>query len=513
MDDKKLGATDVKLWWVFFATALAIMMVDIDVSAVNLALTTIGREFHTGIITLKWIVSGYMIAAASLMAFGGRLCDIVGSKRVFLGGLSAFAFASVAVGCSVGPLSIIVSRIVQGACIAFTLPVAITVVRQVFPKHLQGFVGGLMFAIAGFSQALGPTIGGIIIHLLSWRWIFWVNIPLVMLALLLVVRYVPSKTIATKQPIPFLGAVILSIGLLTLMAAINEISRLGVTSFLFLLLLLIAMMALFIFSLMEWKAKDPILDLRLLMNRNFMFISMIRFLLTFVYFALLFVLGLLLQNFLGYSVLHAGYVLLALTLALGTVSIPAGKCVDKIGPKPLIISGALLLASGVFLLSFINQSSSLLLLIIGLMFSGAGVSILMTATGAAALFAVTPEKSGAAMGVLISSGFIGASVGAASTGLFLSLYSDYKLKALLVLKHIPLLPHQIVLLNKIASGAQGFQHKQALFSPGVAKTLSSMVGQAFFGSFQVLMLSCMFLSLLAFLLALGLKLLPTVRKV
>ncbi len=494
-----------KKWWLFLATALAIMMVDIDVTAANLALSTIAHDLHFGLSTAQWIIDGYMIAAASLMAFGGRLSDILGTRRVFLAGLVVFTLSSLAVGLSIGPLSIIISRIVQGSCIAFTFPVALVVVRQVFPPHQHGFVIGLMVAIAGLSQALGPTVGGVIITLLSWRWIFLLNIPLALLALFMIACWLPKPDALTKEPIPYLGATIFAMGLLALMTAINEITRFGVGSAIFILLMVSALILLALFAVIEWRSTHPVLNLHLFSNRDFCSVNVIRFLSNGVYFVLLFTLSLLLQNFLGFSALHAGYLLLAMTLVCGIASIPAGKLVDKIGPKHPILLGNLLLIVSTLLLSFIQQQGTLFLLMSALGLAGLGIALLIPATGTAVLLSTPREKSGSGMGIFLTNGFIGSSIGVALSGLLLTVWSRHQLDHLLAASTITVTTQQHAVLNQVASGVQRLATHQTHFSAAMLQILQPMTAHAFISSFHRLMLGCGLLLLVSFLAALRLQ--------
>src|SRR3990167_1699834 len=249
---------NTKKWWVFLATALAIVMVDIDISAVNLALTTIEQDLAIQMSTVQWIIDGYMIAAAALMAFSGKISDILGHKRVFLFGLAFFLLASIIVGVAYTPGMLILGRILQGSCIAFTFPISMVILRSVFPQDQQGFAIGLMVAIAGFAQALGPTFGGIIIQFLNWRYIFYINIPLSISAFLIAYITIPHSNLV-KQKIPKnMSVVILFItGLLMIMTALNEIGRWGASSVAFLSMLSIGIILTGLFTIIEYGASNP----------------------------------------------------------------------------------------------------------------------------------------------------------------------------------------------------------------------------------------------------------------
>ena len=189
----------------------------------------------------------------------------------------------------------------------------------------------------------------------------------------------------------------------------------------------------------------------------------------------------------------------------GVLSIPVGKSVDIFGPQRLIVIGALLMAASVLALSFVYEGISLGLLIPILALAGLGTALLVPSTGAGPLFSVETKRSGAAMGVFLTNGFIAGSLGVALSGLLMSQLSAYQAQKKLVLLNHSLTQKQMVSFNKIASGVQTFQENHALFSANAIKRLQPLAHQIFSHTFQVLMLSCMVLSILAFFLALKLK--------
>jgi len=492
-------------WWIFIAAALAIMMVDIDITAANLALANIANDLRINISTVQWIIDGYMIAAASLMAFGGRLSDIYGAKNVFIFGLVLFALSSLAVGLSNGPFSIIVSRIVQGACIAFTFPVSMVIIRDAFPEGQQGFAIGLVITIAGLSQALGPAFGGIIIYILSWRWIFLLDIPLALCALLITIYCVPkSATVSNASPQVF-GNTILTFGLLAIITALNEVNHFGINSIPFISLLLAGISMLLIFSFIEFRSLQPILDLRLLVNRNFLLINLIRVNFNFVYFSLLFALGLFLQNILGYSTLHASYLLLALTLVFGVIAIPCGKLVDKIGVKTPLLIGLFLLFIGTIFLASTRYYLTLANLLSAFTLIGLSIAFLVPASGAGALFAVPKERGGSAMGIFFTGGFIAAGLGVAISGLMLDLLSTSKLMGLLTHAGLNFSVTQIQNLKEIASGISTFVAHQDTLPREFVAQLNPIVHTAFLYAFYWLMLLGAILSFIGLLFAFALK--------
>lgn len=485
-------------WWVFFATALAIIMVDIDITAVNLALTTIEQDLDISMSTVQWIIDGYMIAAAALMAFSGKISDILGHKRVFLFGLAFFMLASLIVGVAYAPSTLILGRILQGSCIAFTFPISMVILRSVFPKDQQGFAIGLMVAIAGFAQALGPTFGGIVIEFFNWRYIFYINVPLSLLAFIIAYVAVPhSPQITQKTPKNMSAVIIFITGLLMIMTALNEIGRWGADSVTFLSVLFIGIGLTTLFTIIEYRAPDPILDLHLLAKRNFGLLNLLRIFLNFVYFALLFTLSLFLQNIMGYSAIQAGFILLCLTLVFGVVSIPAGKLVDKIGVKKPCEWGMLLLALSCLLFSAVYIVLSPALVIIALILAGVAIGLSIPASGTAVLFTAPLDKLGAAMGLFFTTSFIGSSLGVAISGLMLQMLAKNKLHLLLEKSQILLSTIQYDKLQDMASGASSIDSRSGLFDLTIINQLHPMITEAFTFSFAIIMMLCALLSLIS----------------
>ena len=493
-------------WIIFIALSLTIMMVDLDITAVNLALAVIAQDLTINLPTAQWIIDGYMIAAAACMALGGRVTDIYGTRKIFFIGLILFAISSLAVGLAIGPWSILISRLIQGACIAFIFPVALVIVRFVFPKEEIGFASGLLIAIAGFSQALGPTVGGIIIHLMGWRWIFFLDVPLALFALAIAWYNLKIPNYGTKKEPLYIGsAAILVTGLLALMTALNEVAIWGIDSLRFIGLLIIGLILLVVFAYIEFHTKKPLLELKLLLNKTFLYINLVRIYFNFIYFAMLFTLGLLLQNVLHYSALNAGYILLALTLTFGILSIPAGKLIDKIRPQRLIFTGFALLVTSNILLTLVSSHKTLPFMLVTLFIAGVAIALLVPATGTAALFAIPPEKSGAGMGVFLTNAFIGGSLGVAISGWILTVQSKTILHHLISLTPITLTQLQWHKLEQAANGIMVFQITDHLFVRELLLELQPMVQRAFISGFSSIMWLCAILGIVSCLLTLRIK--------
>lgn len=179
-------------WLVSIAADLMLLIISLDLTIVNLALPAIAHAFNAEMSTLEWVINAYVVIFAMLLVIGGKLGDIFGHRQIFSIGLGIFTIASLLGGLSPNTSILITSRVLQGVGAALAFPAATIINFAIFPKEQKAIVLGLMAAIAGAGQALGPTIGGIILKFLSWRWVFFVNIPIGVIAIVLLMLTCPK---------------------------------------------------------------------------------------------------------------------------------------------------------------------------------------------------------------------------------------------------------------------------------------------------------------------------------
>ena len=329
-----------KRYLVFLGVALMAIIINVDLTAVNLALASIGMQFHASLTTLQWVINIYILFGTALLVLCGRLGDIYGKKKIYLFGVGLFLLASIICGFSVNSTMLIVGRGIQGIAFGFTLTLGILIATSAFPKEKRGTVLGSYAMIAGFSQALGPSLGGVFLQYLSWRWLFFINIPLGIGCIILIsLYYLQTESTNYGESLDTTGAVLLSCGLILFTLAINEISRWGIWSFGFLTCFFVSIIILGIFYLFEKNRTHPLIDFSLYKNRNYFFISIIRFLNTYVAFTVIFILPLFLQNILELSPIKTGLMLLTMTAMYGALSPFVGKLLDRVAYKyPLVFS-------------------------------------------------------------------------------------------------------------------------------------------------------------------------------
>ena len=187
---------------IFIGITLSVVMVDIDMTAMNIAIPMIAKDIGISIYGEQWIINGYLIAAASCMALGGIVGDRFGHKFIFLWGLVGFALASLLAAFSNTEVVLISARIAQGFAVGFTFPLSMSLIKIAFPENKQSIMVSALIAIAGVSQALGPTFGGLVVTFLDWRWLFWVNLPLCLASFFLVSLIKNVDLFKTQKIIP-----------------------------------------------------------------------------------------------------------------------------------------------------------------------------------------------------------------------------------------------------------------------------------------------------------------------
>lgn len=416
-------------WWILFATSLLMFTLNVDLTATNLALPAITLDLNTNLSTAQWIINGSLIACATLTATAGRLGDLFGHRKIYLLGSMMFLLASFVVGASQNGLSIILGRVFQGFSLALCFPMIYVLNYKVFPKTKHGVALGILTTVVGFAQAIGPSFGGFLIQFLSWRWIFFVNIPIVLLSCWVVWKKY-SEDSFQKVKIDYAGIVFLALALFCSIYALNQAHNWGLFSILFISLIVLSFIFFSLFIWVERKSSQPIIDLRLFKNKNFTFINLIRGFYNYCFFVILFFMGLFLQNIVGMSAVKAGFYLLFMTVIFGIVAPFYGKLIDKVGIKtPMIIAVIFYIISFGFFLQ-LTLPFKFTILIPALFFLGLSCGAIMPTSSVGAMSSLPPEKVGMGTGCFFTTMFVSSSLGVAISGIILSIASkNFLIKA------------------------------------------------------------------------------------
>ena len=333
------------------ATIVGSTVVTVDATVVNVALPGIERELGGGLAGQQWTANAYTLALGSLLLIGGSLGDLLGERRVFSIGVSAFGVTSVL--CALAPSIelLVVARALQGVAGALLTPAALAVIVATFSPDERGRAVGTWLAWSGIGTVLGPLIGGQIVDSTSWRWIFAINVPLVLLTLFLIARFVPAGRGGTERPqLDWRGALLAAFGLAGPTFALIEQPVLGWGSPAVIIPGLAGLALLAAFLLYERRAREPMLPLELFRRRNFAVGNLETFSMYAGLSMLFFFLVLYLQQVAGYSALEAGMASVPVTIVMFLLSSRFGALADRIGPRVLLGAGPLVAASGFALL-------------------------------------------------------------------------------------------------------------------------------------------------------------------
>ena len=429
---RHLITDDNRKWWTLGAMCFALFMIMLDNTVVNVALPSIQQDLGASISGLEWTINGYTLSFAVLLATGGRLGDIFGRRRMFLIGVVIFALSSATAGLAPDETSLVISRVVQGVGAALMMPGTLSIITDAFPAHERGKAMGTWAGVSALALAVGPVLGGFLTEHVSWRAIFYINIPVAIgavIATLFAVR--ESRDTSVGREVDYAGVAVLTVGLTALVLALVEGNAWGWGSTEVIALLGLAAVALPAFVFVENRVKAPMVQFDLLSDRNFLAAVCVALIITFSMMGVFFFLALYMQDILGYSPLEAGIRFLPSTLMIVGVAPVAGRLSDRFGPRWLIAGGLTIAAASLFSFSRIQVDSGYLDLLPGFMLLGIGVAMTMSPMTSAAMNAVPVQKAGIASGVLSMFRMVGGSLGIAVTGAIFQGLVSSKLDTLL----------------------------------------------------------------------------------
>jgi EmrB/QacA subfamily drug resistance transporter len=429
---RHLITDDNSKWWTLGAMCFALFMIMLDNTIVNVALPSIQKDLGATISGLEWTINGYTLSFAVLLATGGRLGDIFGRRRMFLVGVVIFALSSATAGFAPDQTALVLSRVVQGVGAALMMPGTLSIITDAFPPEERGKAMGTWAGVSALALAVGPVLGGFLTEHVSWRAIFYVNIPVAIgavIATLFAVR--ESRDTSVGREVDYAGVAVLTAGLTALVLALVEGNAWGWGSPEIIGLLAAAAIALPAFVLVENRVKAPMVQFDLLSDRNFLAAVMVAMVISFAMLGVFFFLALYMQDILHYSPLEAGVRFLPSTLMIVAVAPVAGRLSDRFGPRWLIAGGLVLVAASLFSFSQIAVDSTYLDLLPGFMLLGIGIAMTMSPMTSAAMNAVPVQKAGIASGVLSMFRMVGGSLGIAVTGAIFQGLVSSRLESLL----------------------------------------------------------------------------------
>jgi EmrB/QacA subfamily drug resistance transporter len=404
-------------WWTLAAVAFGLFMIMLDNTVVNVALPAMQESLALEISELEWIVAGYALTFGALMLTGGKLADLFGRRLIFVVGLVVFTIASLGCGLAGTAAVLIASRVVQGVGAALMNPATLSIIAVAFPPRERGRAIGIWVSISALALAIGPLVGGFITEHWGWHWIFFINLPIGVLAVAAALAFIDeSKDTSHEQRADIPGLATSAIGLFALTYALIEGNAHGWGSARILVAFGVAAAGLVSFVALEKHQRLPMLDLSLFKNRVFASANLVALLSALAMFGVFFYISLYMQQVLEFSAVRTGAMFLPMTLLIIVVAPRAGHLSDRVGSRVLAGSGQLLVAIALFLFARLDVDSSALALLLPMVISGAGMALTMTPTTAAAMASVRPDKAGVGSAVLNSARQVGGSIGIALMG-------------------------------------------------------------------------------------------------
>jgi EmrB/QacA subfamily drug resistance transporter len=404
-------------WWTLAAMCFALFMLMLDNTVVNVALPSIQRDLHASLASLEWTVNAYTLTLAVLLVTGGRLGDIFGRRRMFLFGVVVFGLSSLAVGFSPNDTVLVAGRAIQGIGAAFMMPATLSIITQAFPAEQRGTAIGTWAGVSALALAIGPVVGGFLTEYVSWRAIFFINPPIAVVAVamtLFATRESRDETVG--RTVDFAGIGAITIGLTALVLALVEGNTWGWGSPAVISLLVVAAIALPAFVMIERRVPSPMVNFAFFRARTFVGSNVVAFLISFAMFAQFFFLTLYLQNVLHYSPLQTGVRFLPATGLIIFTAPLAGRLADRVGSRPLMTLGLVIVAAALFIQSRLTVTSGYGLLLPGFVLMGLGMGLVMSPMSTAAMNSVDRTKAGAASGVLSMTRMVGSTFGVAVMG-------------------------------------------------------------------------------------------------
>jgi len=403
-------------WFVLGTTSLGAFIGAFMFTSVNVALPSLVRSLETEFNVVQWVVLAFLLATGTLLPIVGRLADMLGKKKLYLLGFGIFTVGTLLCALAPNVYYLIGFRAVQGMGSAFLTALGLAIVTDVFPAEERGRAIGISGALLSTGIVIGPTIGGLLIDAFSWRWIFYLAVPLGLLGATFAQRYIAEYEPQGSQRFDVPGAALLFLSLLTLMLGLTVGQDRGFTDPIILSLYGACAVFTIVFLWLELRVDDPVLDLRLFKSSQ-LSIGLATGFITFVAISgTIFLMPFYLSDVLGYSPRNVGLLMSVIPIFLVITAPIAGSFADKHGERPVTVVGLLFLTLGYFTISTISTETTALGYILRFLPVGLGMGIFQTPNNSAIMGAVSSKRSGVAGGLLALTRTVGQSTGIAVLG-------------------------------------------------------------------------------------------------
>jgi EmrB/QacA subfamily drug resistance transporter len=437
-------------WWTLLAVCTGVFMLLLDITIVNVALPYIQQDFHASLSDLQWVIDAYALTLAAFLLTAGSVADLAGRRLVFAVGIVVFTVGSALCGAASGPTFLALSRAFQGIGGAIMFATSLALLADAFEPRERGVAFGAFGAVTGVAVAVGPVLGGALTSGLSWRWIFFVNVPIGVIALAVTLREVRESRAPVAHRPDWPGFVTFTVGLTALVYGLIRSHPDGWGSSTVIGSLAVAAFMLLLFLLIEMRVRFPMLDLGLLRVPTFNGGLIAAWAISASLFSLFTYLVLYLQNILGSSALDTGLRFLPLTLAIFLTAGFAGRLTGHVATRWLIAPGFVLIGIGLLLMRGITPGDDWTHLLPGMVVAGVGAGLVNVPLASTAVGVVEPARAGMASGINSTLRQVGIATGVAALGSILA--SQASSSTVAHLRGTPLESHAPALASAVGNG-------------------------------------------------------------
>ncbi len=438
-------------WWTLIAVCTGVFMLLLDITIVNVALPDIETAFKASLSDLQWVIDAYALTLAALLLTAGSIADLAGRRIVFATGIVIFVVGSVLCGVAQSATVLSLSRGFQGIGGAIMFATALALLAQAFPPQERHIAFGAFGAVTGVAVAVGPVLGGALTSGLSWRWIFFVNVPVGIFALAVTLTKVQESKLEGAPTPDVPGFITFSLALAGLVYGLIRSQPDGWTSAHVVIPLAIAVVLMATFVVIEMRSKEPMLDLGLLRVPTFNGGLVAAFCVSASIFSLLTYLTIFIQNILGYSAIDAGIRFLPLTGLIFFTAAAAGRLLNRVQTRFLIATGFAMVTVGLFLMRGLTPTEGWTHFLPGFLIAGAGTGLINVPLASTAVGVVPQERAGMASGINSTFRQVGIATGVAALGSILA--SLVKSHVSASLAGTPLAAHSAQIGTAIGSGS------------------------------------------------------------
>jgi EmrB/QacA subfamily drug resistance transporter len=498
------------------AMGLGVIVIANDFTALNVALPAIEQDFDVDVGTAQWVINAYCLVFGMAIVTGGRLADLFGRRRAFFVGSALFAGFSLLGGLAQDAPWLIAARVGMGLGGALIWPAILGMTYAALPDSKAGLAGGLILGAAGVGNAMGPLLGGVLTDELSWRWIFFLNVPIAGFAVLVTwLKVHQPRPQVESQRIDYPGIATLSTALLLMLLGFDQAADWGFGDARVIAMLAVAALLLVAFALIEPRMREAALvPAEVFRNVEFRAACLTVLLMSAVFFATVLYAPQFMEKILDYSALEAGLGMVPMLGSFALVSFLAGPAYQRVGAKPTIALGALGLAIGPFLLSMVDADSGYGALVPGLAATGVGAGFFYSAITTAGVTALDPSRTSLAGGLIYMFQIAGGAIGLGITTTIFTLASEDELADKADAAGTHLTDHQTAVLHGVLAGTDSGMAALQQLGASAQATITTIVRESFAAGIQAGFRFVAIAAVLGFLISLffvGGRLLPRRR--